>query len=761
MRRLFRVLGFLFAVFNEKTALRTGIFWSGALQSGVQILIIRRAMALSGGDEVVFAMTLALWLLTVAFGSWIGSLCLRLSINAKSAFITGLILLSFAAPSSLLLLYQFALWTGWIPGTSPGGGGLFPALTCAVFPPGFIGGFLFPAACRMLQPAEKAVNSAFFLEAAGAFTAGICLTLLFFPRLDPLTPAWILAVIGFVSAAAMMRGNLRWILPAAAILFFSTASGILREVDRGLVTRLRPGQKLILSRQTPYGLLEAAGRQGQIAVFENGLTLATSDDIPSLEEQAYLLSAQHPEPKRVLWIGGFLGGSLRAALQMPSLEKFDLVELNSAVYEIGRALFPADSSVWIDPRLTFFAEDGRRFLSRSPPIHYDLIALHLPGPRTARLSKFYTLEGFRLAKRALRPGGVLVFSIESSEDFIGVDLAEYLASLRTTLQAVFERVVVLPGNRAVFIAGDSKSLPAATASEITARLEQRGMMPMYWDLFRLADRLSASHVAMLEKALDSRPNPKINRDRFPITLYLQQLFASRQLRGGCPELLRVARDRVVWAVPGLPLIVLLWTAGFRIRKSGHRIRWGVNLAVLWVGMTSISLEIFALSEYQVAFGSGYREVGMLTGFYMAGLALGAYVSSKIRWNNRRFILYLQSVWIVLPILLFIIPNVGVEAAPVGLGESLFVLFLLGTGFAGGLHFPVAVSISAEVTEIRAGRLYALDLIGAAFGAIFFGFLALPLVGAQSCLTGMALLNLSPLILLIGMSGSPPAAKTRT
>ena len=134
-------------VADNETAARAGIFWSGALQSAAQILIIRRAMALCGGDELVFAMTLALWLLAVAFGSWIGSLCLRFPVNAKSVFIIGLILHSCAVTASLLLFLHFALLTGWIPGTSPGGGGLFPALACAVFPPGFIGGFLFPAGC--------------------------------------------------------------------------------------------------------------------------------------------------------------------------------------------------------------------------------------------------------------------------------------------------------------------------------------------------------------------------------------------------------------------------------------------------------------------------------------------------------------------------------------------------------------------------------------------------------------------------------------
>lgn len=744
-------------VADNETAARAGIFWSGALQSAAQILIIRRAMALCGGDELVFAMTLALWLLAVAFGSWIGSLCLRFPVNAKSVFIIGLILHSCAVTASLLLFLHFALLTGWIPGTSPGGGGLFPALACAVFPPGFIGGFLFPTACRMLRPADKAVNSAFYLEAAGAFTAGICLTLFFFPRLDPLTPALIFAVIGFVSAGAMMCGRLRWILPAAAILIYAVMAGTLGKIDRDLIARLRPGQESILYRQTPYGLLEAAVRQGQITVFENGLTLAVSDDTPSLEEQAFLLLAQHPDPRRVLWIGGFIGGALQAALQVHSFEKFDLVELDPTVFEIGRTLFPADSSAWKDPRLTLYAQDGRRFLSQSPTNTYDLIVLHLPGPRTARLAKFYTLEGFRLAKRALRPGGVLVFGVDSSEDFIGADLAEYLATLRATLQAVFAKVVVLPGNRAVFIAGDDGSLPAATASEIVARFQQRGITPLYWDAFRLADRLSASHTAILEKSLNDRSNPKINRDRFPISFYLQQLFASRQVRGGYPELLKVARNWIVPAVPVLPLIAFLWGIGIRIWKVRRRIFWGVNAAVLGVGMSGISLEILALSEYQVAFGSGYREVGVLTGFYMAGLALGGYLSARIKVNSRIVFPYVQSAWIILPLLLLIITIVGVDSALLGSGGFLFVLFLLASGFAGGMHFPMAVGLSAKKTEVRAGRLYALDLAGAAFGAIFYGFFALPLVGSAVCMAGIALLNLSPLILLIGRNDAQAAA----
>ena len=54
--------------FPKLGRLRIAIFAGGALLAGMQVLLIRRALALAGGDEVVFALTLSIWLICVSLG---------------------------------------------------------------------------------------------------------------------------------------------------------------------------------------------------------------------------------------------------------------------------------------------------------------------------------------------------------------------------------------------------------------------------------------------------------------------------------------------------------------------------------------------------------------------------------------------------------------------------------------------------------------------------------------------------------------------
>ena len=80
------------------------------------------------------------------------------------------------------------------------------------------------------------------------------------------------------------------------------------------------------------------------------------------------------------------------ALQHPSLERVDYVELDPAVFDLARRYFPeewkqiqAEQRVWVHP------VDGRRFI-KSTREKFDVVILNLADPQTAQLNRFYTRE---------------------------------------------------------------------------------------------------------------------------------------------------------------------------------------------------------------------------------------------------------------------------------------------------------------------------------------------------------------------------------
>jgi spermidine synthase len=723
-----------------------GIICSGFLLGGAQVLLIRQTLAISGGDETAFALTLALWLLTVAAGSALGAWALTRNENLHQWFGSGLVALAIAVPLAVLLLPLAASWFGWIPGMIPGVVEILPALVIALLPVGIIGGALFPIASRLLMgESSQPVTRAYYLEAIGAFIAGTGLSLLFLPHVGVLTLASLSTLPGFMVAFSILRpGSRIWLLIGAILwlaLLFCT-----RPLESWLATRLHPNMEILEVRQTPYGILEITRRAGQITVYENGLPLASSDDPSASEERSHLTLALHPNPRRILWIGGSLGGALPEVLRHPSIEKLDLVEINPALLEASR-WFNSDEAALRDPRVAFHWEDGRRFLSRASPRSYDLIALNLPGPRTARLAKYYTVEGFLLTRRSLTPGGILVFTVGSSEDYLGGDLATLLASLQGTLAQVFPQVVVLPGSNAIFVAGDSSARIAADPQIIITRLRNEGIQPRYWDEYRLEDRLSVSRREKIRRTLATLRDVPLNRDAAPISLYFNQVIWSRQSKGGWANVLK-AIQRIFLPV-GLALLTLTVLGAVFVRILLQRREMiAAAWAIATVGITSISLEILALAAYQVRFGSGYREVGLLLGLYMAGLAIGALIAMRFHGHARRYLPIIQTHWILAAgslIALMAWESLW-SGAPV-LYQGLFFLYLLVIGVLSGAHFPLALEFSGETLAKRGGRFYALDLAGAAISAFITGLVALPLGGMNACAAALVLLNAVSLSLL--------------
>ncbi len=716
--------------------------------AGVQVILIRRALALTGGDEVVYAITLAIWLLTVASGSALGSVIINRVeklVHLTPAVIIALSVSILIAPITLVISARLF---SWIPGTVPGGWSITIPMIVSLLPVGIFGGMLFPLFCRVAaQTSGSRIAVIYLLEASGAFAAGLAVTLIFAPRLSGLTMVLFFAIIGVTAAATLLYQRFRfWFSPVIALVAAIAATPSLHNLDIAVFSSLRPGIELKEILETPYGLIEITETQGQVTIYENGLLLAVSDDPAGDEERAHIPLVQHPAPRTVLWIGGSLGNGVSEALQHPSVKRFDLVEVNAALFDLQSVFNPTGNDYHEDGRITRHRGDGRAFLAKSRSDSYDVIVLNLPGPRTARLAKYYTVEAFQIIKRALKPGGVLVFPVQSSEDYIGKDLAELLGSLQETCRSVFDSVAVLPGGNAFFVAGDLTIEPALSADIMQQRLQSRDIDPLYWDSYRLRDRLSPDRKRALYAAIKASSSPAINHDAAPICFYMQQILWSRQVRGGFADLLKALKPITEPVLLILLPVILLFACIARFMMPKRRRVTGAGWALFAVGLSGIALEILALVAYQIHFGSGYRAVGLLMGCYMAGLASGAAISEALKKRRDSIFRWIQAAWGVVPVGLIVLALTPLNEMPV-FGALFFFLYLLIIGILGGMHFPLALSFYQRESATRAGYFYALDLGGAALGALAIGLFALPLIGVYwSCLF-LAALNLTPFVLI--------------
>lgn len=87
----------------------------------------------------------------------------------------------------------------------------------------------------------------------------------------------------------------------------------------------------------------------------------------------------HPDPRRVLIIGGGDCGVAKEVCKYSSVELIDLVEIDQLVVEVCRKFLPEVSGNLSDPRVRFIYEDGVKFVL-DKYAEYDLIIIDSSDP---------------------------------------------------------------------------------------------------------------------------------------------------------------------------------------------------------------------------------------------------------------------------------------------------------------------------------------------------------------------------------------------
>ncbi len=164
-----------------------------------------------------------------------------------------------------------------------------------------------------------------------------------------------------------------------------------------------PYQELAVYRTAQYGLM---------LVLDQAVQTTDADEFFYHEMLVHVPLVAHPDPRRVLIIGGGDGGTLREALKHPSVERVDMVEIDLRVVEAGRRFFPALSASFADPRANLLIADGIRHVAEAPPGEYDCILVDSTDPVGPAVGLF-AADFYRNCHRALGEQGILTVQSES------------------------------------------------------------------------------------------------------------------------------------------------------------------------------------------------------------------------------------------------------------------------------------------------------------------------------------------------------------
>lgn len=183
----------------------------------------------------------------------------------------------------------------------------------------------------------------------------------------------------------------------------------------------------LFEKLTPYQKIEVFDSYdyGRILTLDGFIMLTEKDEFIYHEMIVHVPLFTHPEPKRILVIGGGDGGAVREILKHESIEKVELVEIDEEVVNAAKTYFPQVASFLEDKRVEVRFQDGIEFIKSKNGI-YDVILIDSPdpiGPAVGLFEEDFYLNAFS----ALNGSGIIVAQAESP--FIYPDLIKRVNSI--------------------------------------------------------------------------------------------------------------------------------------------------------------------------------------------------------------------------------------------------------------------------------------------------------------------------------------------
>lgn len=144
----------------------------------------------------------------------------------------------------------------------------------------------------------------------------------------------------------------------------------------------------------------------------DGLVMTTErDEFIYHEMISHIPMLAHPNPKKVLVIGGGDGGTVREVLKHPSVEEVVLCEIDGDVIDVSRKFLPSIAGQLNDPRVDIQVRDGVAYIAEQKN-RFDVILIDSTDP-IGPGEGLFTEAFYHNVKSALTENGIMANQSES------------------------------------------------------------------------------------------------------------------------------------------------------------------------------------------------------------------------------------------------------------------------------------------------------------------------------------------------------------
>ncbi|MFH0765119.1 MAG: polyamine aminopropyltransferase [Calditrichota bacterium] len=174
--------------------------------------------------------------------------------------------------------------------------------------------------------------------------------------------------------------------------------------NAGLALRIR---EHLFKKQTPYQLIEIFDtyEYGRVMTLDQLIMVTARDEYAYHEMLTHVPLLLHPNPRRVLVIGGGDGGTLREVVKHPTLEKAVQVEIDAEVVEASQRFFPELASAYNHPKVELVIADAVLWLKQTSD-KFDVVLVDGSDPVGPAVGLFQS-SFFESIKSVLNEGGLM------------------------------------------------------------------------------------------------------------------------------------------------------------------------------------------------------------------------------------------------------------------------------------------------------------------------------------------------------------------
>ena len=478
-----------------------------------QIIFIREFLNVFYGNELIFGIILASWMVLTAGGAYLGKFSGRIRRRERYLIILQIITAFLPLLTVFLLrwLREIIFPEGIMLGIPDG------ILTSLVFlaPYCIISGFLFTFFCILLSERLKGnqISRVYYFDTIGSIIGGFVFNFILVFFLNSLQSLYILLFVNISAGLVISIINKR---KKATILLITLIAGFLvltisYDLEKYTKERQFKNQELVYYKDTPYGNLVVTKTSKQLNFFDNSVLLFSTENTPDNEESVHYGMLQHKKPRKVLLISGGVNGLAKEVLKYP-VDTIDYLEINPVLVELGKKY----TTNLVSPKIRIINQDARLFLKQSKE-KYDVAIIALPEPTTAQMNRFYTLEFYNELKKNLNDDGVISFGLLATDDYISPEARSINSVMFNTLNNVFKNIIIIPGDRNYFIASDSP-----LRADITNLVEEKKINNIYVNKFYLDDNNIHDRMQYIMKNIDK--DSEINHDFRPVVYFHQLKF---------------------------------------------------------------------------------------------------------------------------------------------------------------------------------------------------------------------------------------------